>query len=418
MRAAVRSVDARWALGLTALALALRLGLVLSAGRTVTFNTGGSAFAFNDTFFYAWTGAAIAKGDGYSFLGHTTAHWPPGYSVFLAGVFKLFGSTTKNALIANAFLGALTVPLVYAIAHKAAGRTAAILAAAALAVFPGQLLMADVTLSETLYAFELVAFVALVLFLPRNAKTLVLLGIASALAALTRGEGLFFPLIVLAAYGWSRASLKHAAAVTAVMVVAVAPWAIRNADVAHGFVGLAGNSSFTLWSGHNDRADGGPVYQTPQQLAHLSSLTEAKAAAEQRHDAIHYAIHHPGRELELIPLKLRALARGDALLIDTWIDTAGQEPLQGETRSVARTLANVASYGLLVALLVAVALLFRRRRLTAPALRAILVFLALAIPLYGFVYYGNVRYRVPLEPLMLIVAATGAVELARRTRDA
>ena len=44
MRAAIRSVDARWAVGLTVAALALRLALVLSAGRTVTFDTGGSAF--------------------------------------------------------------------------------------------------------------------------------------------------------------------------------------------------------------------------------------------------------------------------------------------------------------------------------------------------------------------------------------
>ena len=38
-------------------------------------------------------------------------------------------------------------------------------------------------------------------------------------------------------------------------------------------------------------------------------------------------------------------------------------------------------------------------------MRAILAFLALAVPLYGFVYYGNVRYRVPLEPLMILVAS-------------
>ena len=417
MRAAVRSVDVRIAVGLTVFALALRLALVLAAGRTVTFDTGRTAFAFNDTFFYSWTGAAIANGDGYSFLGHTTAHWPPGYSVFLGGVFKLFGTTNKNALIANAVLGALTVPVVYAIARRAADRTAAIVAAAALAVFPGQLLMADVVLSETLYAFELVAFVALALFLPRNRTTLVLLGIAAALAALTRGEGLFLPLIVLALYGWSHASLRHAAAVVGVMVVAVTPWAIRTADVAHGFVGLAGNSSFTLWSGHNDRADGGPVYQTQPELARLSAKSAADAAAEQRHDAFDWAVHHPGRELELIPLKLRALARGDALLIDTWIDGPGQEPISGGAKQVARGVASVASYGLIAALLATV-LLLARTLWRNPALRAILVFLALAIPLYGFVYYGNVRYRVPLEPLMLIVAATGAVALARRRRPA
>ena len=42
-----------------------------------------------------------------------------------------------------------------------------------------------------------------------------------------------------------------------------------------------------------------------------------------------------------------------------------------------------------------------------------LVFLALAVPLYGFVYYGNVRYRLPLEPFMLLVVSRWALVAVR-----
>src|SRR4051794_32460128 len=316
---AVAKPDLRWALGLAALALALRLAFVLTYGRTVTYAPGAS-FAFNDTFFYSWTGAAIAQGDGFTFLGHQTAHWPPGYSYLLAAVYKLFGADTANALIANAVLGALTVPLVYLIGLRAGGRAVAIVAATVFALFPGQILVADVALSETLYTFELVAFIALVLILPRNVKTLVGLGIFAGLSALTRGEGLLFPLILLAAAwepGARKRALRQAAIVVLAMVLTIAPWTIRNSSVAHGFVPVGTNASATLWSGHNPRADGGPVYQTPAELARLSKLSEADSAAEQRRQAIDWATHHPGRELELIPLKLRALARGDSLLIGT-----------------------------------------------------------------------------------------------------
>lgn len=409
----MRSRDVRWALGLTALALALRLAFVLTSGRTVVYDAGSTVFTFNDTFFYSWAAGAISMGDGLSFLGHPTAHWPPGYPFLLAGVFLVFGANVSNALVANAVIGALTVPLLYLVVHRALGRAAAIAAGAALAVFPGQILMGDVVLAETLYTFELVGFVALVAVLGRSRRALVALGIFAGLAALTRGEGLLFPLIVLA-FGWApgarRSALRHAAAVGVVMALTVTPWTIRNIDVAGGFVLVSANSSYTLWAGHNPRADGGAVYQSPPELARLSRMSEADAASKQRADAVEWALRHPLRELELIPLKLRELARGDSKLIEAWINIPGQTPLGPQAAELVGGVASVASYALIAALLVAVAA-FGRPLWRIPTTRASLAFLALALPLYGFVYYGNLRYRIPLEPLMLVVVAGAAVRL-------
>src|SRR5439155_8649858 len=129
------SVDGRLALGIGLVALALRLAFVLAYGRTQTLNLGvsGVGFPFSDTFFYSWVGSALSMGDGFTFLGHTTAHWPPGYPFLLAGVYKVFGADTGNALSANAVLAALTVPLVYLIGLRALGRPAAIFAAVTVA---------------------------------------------------------------------------------------------------------------------------------------------------------------------------------------------------------------------------------------------------------------------------------------------
>ena len=44
------------------------------------------------------------------------------------------------------------------------------------------------------------------------------------------------------------------------------------------------------------------------------------------------------------------------------------------------------------------------------------MFLAAAIPLYGFIYYGNVRYRLPLEPFMLLVVSRWALVLVKSSR--
>jgi 4-amino-4-deoxy-L-arabinose transferase-like glycosyltransferase len=413
VRRTFASFDVRCALGIGLVALALRLAFVLAYGRTQTLNlgVGGVGFPFSDTFFYSWVGSALSMGDGFTFLGHTTAHWPPGYPFLLAGVYWVFGADTANALLLNAALGALTVPLAYLIGLRALGRPAAIAAAAALAVMPGQILIADVALAESFYTFELLGFLALALTLERRPRTFVVLGVVAGLAALTRGEGFLFPVIVLGLWG-ARGAMRRAwrdtAIVAIVMVLTVAPWTIRNAIVVHGFVPVATNASATLWSGHNPHANGGPTYHSPAELAALGKLSEVDASARVRHDAIHWAIHHPLRELELIPLKLKALAQGDSEIVWTWIDATGAEPLGGSARSVVVRLADAASYALIAALLLTV-IVFARSLWRVPAMRAILLFLAAAIPLYGFVYYGNVRYRIPLEPFMLLVVARWAL---------
>src|SRR3954463_1750897 len=417
VRRTFASFDARCAIGIGLVALALSFAFVPAYGRTQTVNlgAGGVGFPFSDTFFYSWVGSALAMGDGYSFLGHTTAHWPPGYPFLLAGVYKVFGADTANALITNAVLGALTVPLVYLIGLRALGRPAAIAASAALAVMPGQILIADVALAETFYTFELVGFLALALSLERRPRTFVVLGIVAGLAALTRGEGFLFPLIVLGLWG-TRGAMRRAwrdtAVVAAVMLLTVAPWTIPNAVAVHGFVPVATNTTATLCSGHTPDANGGPVYHSPAELAALGKLSEVDSSARIRDDAIDWAVHHPLRELELIPLKLKALAKGDSEVVWTWINASGARPLAGSETAVVTRLADAASYALIAALLLTV-VLHGRFLWRVPAMRAMLVFMAAAIPLYGFIYYGNVRYRIPLEPFMILVVSRWALLLRR-----
>jgi hypothetical protein len=150
------------------------------------------------------------------------------------------------------------------------------------------------------------------------------------------------------------------------------------------------------------------VYHSPAELAALERMSEVDASTKVRNDAIHWAVHHPLRELELIPLKLKALAQGDSEVVWTWINATGARPLgKSETAVVVRA-ADAASYALIGALLLTV-VVFGRSMWRIPAMRAVLLFLAAAVPLYGFIYYGNVRYRIPLEPFMLLVVSRWAL---------
>jgi hypothetical protein len=198
------------------------------------------------------------------------------------------------------------------------------------------------------------------------------------------------------------------------------PWTIRNAVVMDAFVPVATNASETLWSGHNADATGAQVYPSEDyddafdQTLPALELERAKAL---RGDALEFMVTHPVRELELIPLKLVALNRGDSYAFD-WVNAprSGEppplSPIQVERLSV---LADLGYYGLLT-LTVVGGIVLGRRFWGSPIGRIAGTSFATAVVLYGFVYYGNYRYRLPYEPLMILVAAA-LVTGAYRNRD-
>jgi 4-amino-4-deoxy-L-arabinose transferase-like glycosyltransferase len=426
LRVAGGGVDLRWMLGLFALALALRLGFVLAVTRPAFPN--GLDLPFNDMLFYHATAKALADGLGFiGFDGNPTARWPPAFPFLLSLVYRVFGAKPENAELLNAFLGAATVPLLYLVALRSFGRPAAKLAGVLLALMPGQILIAEGVLAETLYAFLLVGFFALLVTLPDRPWTAVALGAAVGAAALTRGEGLLL-LIVPIAVWWGSVprrtlALRAAATVTAAVVV-VAPWTIRNAVELGSFVGISTNSSQTFWAGHNPYAYGGATYAKGEVREKIARLPKEDFEVEQarvmRKDALSWMVRHPFSELTLIPRKLVYLNLGDSRAIQVGATSANREraldaPVTGGITPVitddARaavligTIADVAWYGLLALTAVALVLLgpelWRR-----PASRAAIVVIALAVVLYGFVFYGNFRYRMPLEPLMILLAAS------------
>lgn len=399
---------------LFALALALRVAFVLSVER--------DGFAFNDIYFYHSIADQLADGNGFTNAqGEPTAQWPPVYPLMLSFAYRLFGAEPIAGELLNALIGALTVPVLYYLALRALGRREALFAGLALAVMPGQIFFADALLAETLYTFLLVGLLALLVFLPDRRSSHALLGAVVGVAALTRGEGLFLLVLPLVFWGLSgarRGEMSRRLAVVALAaLVVMLPWIVRNAVVMDSFVPTGTNSAATLWSGHNPAADGGPTYP-PQSLRQgLEELRgperEIEWAALLRREALSYMTSHPLREAELVPQKIRSLNRGDSLAFYYWLipDATPERAVSRDATARLNILADAAYYALLT-LFVASLLVFGRAFLRTRLLRTAIAFLALALVLYGFVFYGNFRYRIPLEPLMMLVAAPLVARLA------
>jgi 4-amino-4-deoxy-L-arabinose transferase-like glycosyltransferase len=404
--------------GLTVLALALRLAFALAIER--------GDLAFDDQLFYQWTANALSEGRGFIGLdGNATARWPPAFPFLLSLVYRVFGSDPTNAEVLNAVIGAATVPLVYLAARRAFDRPVALVAAAAFAVMPGQILYAESILAEPLYTFLLVAMLAMLVALPDRRWAAAAIGLVIGVAALTRGEGLVLvavPVVVWWGAMPRRELLVRTGLVVVVAALTVVPWTVRNASAVDAFVPVSTNGAQTFWAGHNPTANGGPTYPRGEIYAELQDLPPERFEVEQarllRREALEYMFEHPLRELTLVPRKVLYLNLGDSRAIQPRrslaggdgrgvLATPGVTPVVVRSANVAVLLgvvADVAWYTLLalfvLALVVLWPVLWRN-----PIGRAGIALTAISLVLYGFVLYGNFRYRMPLQPVMIMLAA-------------
>lgn len=401
------SPGARDAIAIGALALALRVFWVLVYGRTTP--------AGNDTLFYQVASASLSHGDGFRALqGDVTAHWPPGFPFLVSLGYRVFGVHPHLGLWINVVLSTATAILLYLVARRMLGRPAALVAGTAFALLPGSVLFTGLFLSETTFIFMLVGFLALAVFLPDRRWTPVVLGVAVGLAALTKGEGLLLLVIPIAMWSGLHARgevVRRSAVLVAVAALTIVPWTIRNVVVMDSFIPVSTNASTTLWSGHNPKANGGPVYAPPELLDRIpKTLPPKQAEVEEagllRREAVDWAVHNPHKELGLIPRKLVALNSGTSGAIDTWFNAGRERQLPTSSRILYGILSDAAGFFLLFVTLAALLLLGARRLWHVhPGMRGVLAYLGACLVLYGFVYYGQYRYRVPMEPLMLLVAA-------------
>ncbi|MGI8633626.1 MAG: glycosyltransferase family 39 protein [Solirubrobacterales bacterium] len=400
------SRDAQIAGAIAAGALVVRVVWVLTLERR--------GLPANDTLFYHVVGSLLSEGQGYELLdGTATARWPPAFTALVGGVYAVVGTHQLAVELLNAVLGAAAVAALYALARHAFGRAGAVAASSALALSPGAVMFTDVLMPETLYTLMVLGVLGAALAVdPSRRLGALAIGGLVGLAALTRGEGFLLALVPLAAWSTGRqwrALLAPAALLVAGVVLVVAPWTVRNAIALDAFVPVSTNGAQTLWSGHNPTATGGATYPRPELLAPSAGLRgparELRDAEILRADALEWMRSHPGRELELIPRKLWFLNSGPGPALGIWLDPNGAPLVDGAgTAAVAQDIAYPANWLLLVAFAASL-VVCRRVILGSAAGRGALALLVAAVPLYGFVLYGNFRYRVPLEPLMILLAA-------------
>ena len=161
----------------------------------------------DDAWFYHFEAILVAHGRGfinvdYALLGVTrpSAAHPPLYSLVLAALAKLGGTSQETQRLAGTFFGAGTILTLGLLGRRLAGTRVGLIAAGIAAVYPILITADGALLSESLYGLlvALCLLTAYRLMDPPSAGQAASLGALLGLTILTRGEALLLVPLLLA----------------------------------------------------------------------------------------------------------------------------------------------------------------------------------------------------------------------------
>lgn len=399
------------------------LAVALAARCAIVLDTPGYR-PVNDSIHYVRLSESVAATGDYG--SPPTAYHPPGYPYLLAGLQLVAGREGTHAVAARLFqalLGTLAVALIGLLAASLLGRRAGLLALAVAAVYLPLIELGDTLMSENLFVvLELGALLAALRARgsPHALRWAALSGALTGLAALTRENGLLLAL-PLALCVWSArprgslAALRAPALLIAATLLVIAPWTLRNAIVMHSFIPISDETGMTLAGTYNaasahDRRDPyawRDLFRIPQDatlVREQSSVSETAFESRLQSAAIDYVGAHPLAIVEVAYWNTRRL-----------LDLAGSFATESAASNIGLPtgLARRGAEWFWLTAALALAGLF------APATRRLPRWLWLAVGLLFasvvLVQGETPRFRAPLDPFLIVLAAVGVDVLLRRT---
>lgn len=358
-----------------------------------------------DALGYDLRAQSIAAGQGFSAGGRPTSFKEPLYSFFLAAIYLIFGNSYVAVRAVQSIMGAFSCYIVYLLGKRSFGAAVGFVAAMAAAFDPSLVKSAEHTTSEGFFTFLLLISLYLLLRLEAEPKRSISSGAGAilGLAALTRSVVFFFPFLI-AARGLikvlrEKAMVRKAALDIAALVLPflliIAPWTVRNWWVHRSFVPISTNVGINLYSS----------YRPPQgKLFGFNAFDENTRRAFQLGTEVEQSRYLMAKTFESIRDNPGALPYLIFLKSAYFFSPFDWEVIGGGVLNFV--------YFFSIPFFVAGLIAGRGRGEGASCLYlALIYFFAMAI-----LTYGSPRFRLPVEPLLLIFAALGLVCLFRRSK--
>jgi 4-amino-4-deoxy-L-arabinose transferase-like glycosyltransferase len=268
------------AAGLFLLALGVRLAFVLTLE---------DRLYWPDEIEFDNVAISLISGKGYladAFRGN------PILPFFLAGSYKIFGHSYIAPRILQCFVGSLTVLVMFTLARRLHGRTVALLTGFGLALFPSLVYTSGVFYVDCLFTFLIALTVYLLSITPpsggfRRLGLIGVSGIALGITVLCRPIFLaylpFAVLLLLFRFGEdSRRRIAYTLILAAMAFMTIMPWTLRNYARYDRLLLVSTGTGLFLWRGNNEltRGDTDDRYLDPGAgevwLSRLQSLEPAQ----------------------------------------------------------------------------------------------------------------------------------------------
>lgn len=364
---------------------------------------------------------SIAVGKGFSsplsIESGPTGWLTPVYPYLLAGVFKVFGVYTYRSWVVmvtlNCAFSALTCLPIFLAGSELGGLAVGAAGAWIWAFFADAILIPTTWIWDSSLAALIAACILMMtvkIWNSNRPRDWILYGSLWGLAAMVNPSILAVLPFLLAWLVWEKqksggAWLLQTATISIIVFAACVPWTIRNYRVFHQFVPLRSNFGLELWLGNNpDVPDTWSGELHPSEYAperdKFQKLGEIAYMREKQHEAISFMKSHPADTLRFMWRRF----------VDTW--TGNWDPIQDIWSNASwyeRTLLlsniGMSIFGLLGLLLLS--------RLKHPMAVPLALF-PLIFPIIYYVTHPSRRYRHPIDPIMITMAAIAIMYPIRR----
>jgi 4-amino-4-deoxy-L-arabinose transferase-like glycosyltransferase len=356
---------------------------------------------------------AIAAGRGFSSPLNgmdtgPTAWFTPIYPYLVAGIFRVWGISTATSRIVletlNCAFVSLTIIPIFEIARRSFGKRTAFVAAATWIILPTALMFStrwiwDTALSALLLA--LIFWATLALLDSKRMAAWAGYGGLWAVAGLTNPALLsvlpfLLGWLVYRHRGIPIWRLKLAGATLLVFLAGIAPWMVRNYYVFGKFIPLRSNFGLELWLGNNPTvSDTWTPWMhpndDPEEAEKFRRLGEISYMEEKQRAALEFMRTHPADTLNFIFHRF----------VNNWLAVSDNPLAAWSHQPFSTTL--VSNFLLTLLSLSGVLFAYRARRSdAAPYALVLLVF-----PLIFYLTHSSLRYRFPMDPILVVLAANG-----------
>lgn len=351
--------------------------------------------------------------------GEPTAHWSYLYTLYLVVIYSFFGYHPLIARLIQSVLGGIFMPLlVYRLGHRYFSQQAGLVAAALIAFYLYFVYYAGALMTETFYIVAILWVLDLAGQPSTNRFTGLWLGLALTIAVLLRQIFLIFIPVLYIWLLWRsyrvqgrtmNQTIATLGLATVILILAIAPWTYRNYKAFDGqFVLLNTNAGFAFfWGNHPIHgynfisllpATGPSSYQSliPQELRYLNEAALDRALLQQglgfiQADPIRYFI----LSLSRIKDYFMFWPSSDSGLISN--------------------MSRLASFGLLCPFMAYGFITNLRRALSSSIL--ILYLFTAAYTIIHLLSWALVRYRLPVDAVLLVFAGATLVEVWVKLRQ-